>query len=152
MGRPRNAGSCSEVPKVNLLNRGRSCSAAAISTNWWRSRPDPPSRSQSAARNVALDRLNTRLGSTQATTKPDEIVRAARYARVDTLFLGGDEHLWGDFDEVADRIVGHSQAVEGAVDLLDYAARMTLRQGGRVMLVARDALPPPGLPAAILRY
>lgn len=109
-------------------------------------------RKQSEARNVALDRLNTRLGSTQATTKPDEIVRAARYARVDTLFLGGDEHLWGEFDEEADRIVAHSQGVESAVDLLDYAARMTLRQGGRVMLVGREALPPPGLAAAILRY
>ncbi|HEY3908289.1 MAG TPA: hypothetical protein VGM07_00185 [Stellaceae bacterium] len=107
---------------------------------------------QSAARGAALDRLNARLGSAQATTKPDDIVRAARYARIDTLFLCGDEHLWGEFDEGADRIVAHQSAAAGDVDLLDYAALMTLRQGGRVMLVDRPALPPPGLAAAILRY
>jgi hypothetical protein len=105
-----------------------------------------------AARGQALDRLNARLGSAGATTKPDEIVRAARYARIDTLFVDGDEHLWGEFDESADRIVAHQSAVEGSIDLLDYAALMTLRHGGRVVQVAREALPPPGLAAAILRY
>ncbi len=109
-------------------------------------------RKQSAARDAALDRLNTRLGSAQATTKPDDIVRAARYARIDTLFLCGDQHLWGEFDETADRIVAHQSAAPGDIDLLDYAALMTLRQGGRVMLVEPPALPPPGLAAAILRY
>jgi hypothetical protein len=34
-----------------------------------------------------------------------EVVRAARYARVDALLLGGDKHMWGEFDEEADRIV-----------------------------------------------
>jgi hypothetical protein len=29
----------------------------------------------------------------KATTEPDEIVKAVSYARVDTLFLAGDDHL-----------------------------------------------------------
>jgi hypothetical protein len=37
-------------------------------------------------------------------------------------------------------------------DILDFAALMTLRHGGSVILVAREALPPPSLSAAILRY
>lgn len=104
------------------------------------------------ARTAALDRLNIRLGSEEATTKPDNIVRAARYARVDTLFLSGDAQLWGEFDEASDRIIAHQGAGAGRIDLFDYAARMTLRHGGRVVPVAREELPPPGLAAAVLRY
>jgi hypothetical protein len=107
---------------------------------------------QIAARNAALERLNARLSIGKATAKPEEIVKAARYARVDTLFVSGDEHLWGVFDEAEDRVVAHGSAAEDDVDLLDYAALMTLRQGGSVMVVERAALPPPGLSAAILRY
>jgi hypothetical protein len=107
---------------------------------------------QIAARNTALEHLNARLSKGKATTKPEEIVKAARYARVDTLLLSGDEHLWGIFDEVEDRVVAHGSAAEDDVDLLDYASLMTLRNGGSVIVVDRAALPPPGLAAAILRY
>jgi hypothetical protein len=58
----------------------------------------------------------------------------------------------GWFDESEDRIVAHGSAADGDIDLLDFAALITLRQGGSVILVAREALPPPGLSAAILRY
>jgi hypothetical protein len=87
----------------------------------------------------------------KATTKPEEIVKAARCARVDTLFLASDPHLCGWFDETEDRVVAHGSAADGDIDLLDFAALMTLRQGGSVTLVAREALPPPGLSAAVLR-
>ena len=89
------------------------------------------------ARAKALDRLNALLPAGKATTKPEEIVKAARYARVDTLFLTGDGHLWGWFDQSEDRVVAHGAAAEGDIDLLDYAALMTLRQGGSVTLVER---------------
>jgi hypothetical protein len=105
----------------------------------------------SEARAAAVDRLNALLAAGKA-TKPEEIVKAARYARVDTLFLAGDDHLWGWFDESEDRVVAHGSAADGDIDLLDFAALMTLRHGGSVTLVAREALPPPGLSAAILRY
>ncbi len=104
------------------------------------------------ARTAAVDRLNSFLAAGKVTTKPEEIVKAARYARVDTLFLTRDDHLWGSFDESADRVVAHGSAADGDIDLLDFAALMTLRQGGSVTLVAREALPPSGLSAAILRY
>jgi hypothetical protein len=107
---------------------------------------------QIAARNTALERLNARLSTGKASTKPEEIVKAARYARVDTLFLSGDEHLWGIFDEVRDRVEAHCAAAEDDIDLFDYAALMTLRHGGSVIVVDGAALPPPGLSAAILRY
>ena len=97
-------------------------------------------------------RLNALLAAGKAITKPEEIVKAARYARVDILFLGGDDRLWGRFDEAEDRVIAHGSAGNEDIDLLDYAALMTLRQGGSVTLVERTTLPPPGLSAAILRY
>jgi Bacterial archaeo-eukaryotic release factor family 3 len=103
-------------------------------------------------RAAAVDRLNALLAAGKATTKPEEIVKAARYARVDTLFLTGNDHVWGWFDESEDRVVAHGSAADGDIDLLNFAALMTLRQGGSVMLAPREALPPPGLSAAILRY
>jgi stalled ribosome rescue protein Dom34 len=51
---------------------------------------------QVTARNAALERLNARFSIGKATAKPEEIVKAARYARVDTLFVSGDE-LSGEY-------------------------------------------------------
>lgn len=105
-----------------------------------------------AARSAALDRLNASVSAGKATAKPEEIVNAARYARVDALFLTESEPLWGRPDESEERVIAHGSAGEGDIDLLDYAAVMSLRHGGSVMLVERELLPPPGLCAAILRY
>jgi hypothetical protein len=101
----------------------------------------------------AVDRLQSLLGNGgKATTKAEEIVKAARYGRVDRLFLSDGRPLWGRFDEREDRVIAHGDAVEGDDDLLDYAALMTLRQGGNITLVDRTKLPPDGPAAAILRY
>jgi hypothetical protein len=107
-----------------------------------------------AARTEALDRLNALLGARngKATIRLEEIVKAARHSRVDSLFLSGDEHLWGIFDEAQDRVMAHGSPVPGDIDLLDYAAVMTLRQGGQVTLVGGAELPRSARAAAILRY
>jgi hypothetical protein len=107
-----------------------------------------------AVRTEALARLNMLLGSGngKATIRPEEIVKSARYSRLDTLFVSGDEHLWGIFDETQDQVMAHGSPVPGDIDLLDYAAVMTLRQGGHVRLVERAELPPSARAAAILRY
>jgi hypothetical protein len=72
------------------------------------------------ARMAALERLEALLGSGdgKATTRPDAIAKAARYSRIDTLFVTGDEHLWGTFDQANDRVVAHGTPVPGDIDLL----------------------------------
>ena len=105
------------------------------------------------ARGEWLGRLRTLLGNNgKATAQTEEIVKAARYGRVDRLFLCDGQPLWGFFDERDDRVVAHREPADGDDDLLDYAALMTLRQGGNVTLVDRTQLPPTGPAAAILRY
>lgn len=109
---------------------------------------------QETFRADALGRLNGLLGTGngKAATKVEEIVKAARYGRVERLFLSDAEPVWGHFVEAQDRVVAHGTPAKGDDDLLDYAAVMTLRQGGAVTVVERDELPPDGKAAAILRY
>jgi hypothetical protein len=109
-------------------------------------------RKLAEARVAGLDRLNALFGTGRATTNPEEIVTAARYARVDNLFLARDDELWGRVDETEDRIIAHGNAVEGDIDLFNYAAVMTLRHKGTITLVEQRALPRSGRIAAILRY
>jgi stalled ribosome rescue protein Dom34 len=106
------------------------------------------------SRTEALDRFNSLLGTGdgKAATKPEEIVKAARYGRVDTLFVAADDHLWGRFDEAADRVVAHGTAQAEDEDLLDYAAVQTYLQGGAVNVLPKQDLPGNGPIAAILRY
>ena len=106
------------------------------------------------ARAAALDRLRALHGSAdpRAETAVPEIVRAARYARVDTLFLAASGEVWGRFDEAKDQVTVRSTPERGDVDLLDQAAVETLTNGGAVFTVPRDELPLGASAAAILRY
>src|SRR4029079_7034011 len=102
----------------------------------------------------ALGRLNGLLRTVdgKATTNPEEIVKSAHYGRVEQLFLCDSETLWGRFIERKDRAEAHGSPAEGDEELFDYAASMTLRQGGAVTLAERAKLPPNAGAAAILRY
>jgi hypothetical protein len=104
------------------------------------------------SRAAALDRLNALLGTGRATTNPEEIVRAARRAQIDRLFLSGEEQLWGRYDEAEDRLTVRDSPAEGDIELLNDAALMTLRHSGSVTVLAPRALPEGSPAAAILRY
>ncbi len=59
-------------------------------------------------RSKKLDRINALLGNSEAraTIRRTEIVKAACRGRVDALFIVGDKHLWGRFDEAEERGCG----------------------------------------------
>lgn len=107
-----------------------------------------------APREAALARVNTLFGegSPQATMRVEEIVKAARFGRVDTLLLAPGGQLWGRYDEAADTVEAHGSPAPDDVDLLDDAAVHTLLQGGAVHVVAKDELRPGALMQAVLRY
>ena len=85
-------------------------------------------------------------------TAVPEIVKAARYARVDTLFLPDSGQAWGRFDEDRDQVTVRGTPEAGDVDLLDQAGVDTLRNGGAVFIVSREDLPLGAPAAAVLRY
>jgi hypothetical protein len=101
-----------------------------------------------------LERLNALLGSAdaRASLQVGEIVRAACYGRVDTLFVADGATLWGRFDPAADQLVAHDGPRQGDEDRLDYATIETLRHRGHVDLMPKAALPRERPVAAILRY
>jgi hypothetical protein len=80
-----------------------------------------------------------------------EIVPAAYFGRVQTLFVDLDEQCWGTFDSQSSEVVLTDDA-EGSQDLLDYAAVHTLDKGGKVFAVKSDQVPDGGSIAAIFRY
>ena len=103
-------------------------------------------------RDDAIGRLNGLIGTGKAATTPEEIVKAARDGRVELLFLVPGRPVWGQLIEAEDRIIAHDEKARDDDDLLNYAAVMTLRQGGEVMPVEPAQLPQLGPAAAILRY
>ena len=105
-------------------------------------------------RGDAIGRLNGLIGTGngKAATAPEDIVKAARDGRVERLFLLPGRPVWGQLLDDEDRIVARDEKAEDDDDLLNYAAVMTLRQGGDVTMVEPAQLPPPGPAAAILRY
>jgi hypothetical protein len=105
-----------------------------------------------AARDAALGRLAGLRGTGKAAADPAEIVRAAVEGRIDVLFVDCERHCWGQVDAAAGEIVAGDSPAEDNVDLLDYAAVMTLRRGGSVMAVSHEALPASDSAAALLRY
>lgn len=103
---------------------------------------------------AAIDRFNSLYGdgSPRATLEPAEIVKAARWGKVDTLILAEGEHLWGRFDESANEVETHDRPSPLDDDLLDIAAQQTLLNGGEVKIVDRPHVPRGATAAGIMRY
>jgi hypothetical protein len=88
----------------------------------------------------------------RATNDIEEIVSAAYFERVSTLFVDRDAHQWGTFDPESNQVVCHPQKEPGDVDLLDLAAIHTYRNSGTVYAVTAEELPDQGPVAALFRY
>lgn len=106
-----------------------------------------------AARARALEQFHVLLGNNdpRAALKIEDIVRGARFSRVEMLFLAESESLWGHYDEKADEVVVRGTP-NGDTDLLDYAATHTLLHGGHVDLLPKQDMPRGAMAAAIMRF
>lgn len=81
-----------------------------------------------------------------------EIVPAAYYGRVASLFVANDQEQWGSFDPASDTLQIHEPAQPGDEDLLDLAATQTLLHGGSVYAVDQSDMPDEAPLAAVFRY
>jgi hypothetical protein len=89
-------------------------------------------------------------GSSEASTEIKEVVNAAAYGRVETLFVASGVQHWGVYKE--DSVVIHDQFLSGDEDLLDLAATFTINNGGVVYVLPAERVPGDGDLAAIFRY
>lgn len=86
----------------------------------------------------------------------EEIVPAAYFQRVDSLFLLDDAPIWGTFQGEDRQVQIHSDYQPGDKDLMNFAAIHTILNGGTVYELSEDAaaaaLAGASPLAAILRY
>ncbi len=93
------------------------------------------------------------LASTErASSNSSEIVPAAYYGRVASLFVAVDQEQWGSFDPATDTLQIRQQAEPGDEDLLDLAATQTLLHGGSVYAVEQAQMPAEAPLTAVFRY
>ncbi len=92
------------------------------------------------------------VGTERTSNDIREIMPAAYYGRVSSLFVAIDEELWGIFDPTSNTIHVHKEPRFRDDDLLDEAATQTLLHGGSVYAVERTKVPGQALLAAVFRY
>jgi hypothetical protein len=105
------------------------------------------------AQTEALEQFNQQYHQDElASTDVHEIVPAAAYSRIHTLFVPVGEHRWGRYDAQANTVELHDGQAPGTEDLLNYAAVHAFLNGATV-----HALKPANMPngfgvAALFRY
>lgn len=91
-------------------------------------------------------------GSERASNKVDDVVAAAYFERVETLFVDVNRQFWGTFDRASGDVEFHEERQPGDLDLLDYASAHTLTNGGTVYAVNSGEMPTDAAAAAVFRY
>ncbi|MGB3534902.1 MAG: hypothetical protein WBA13_15495 [Microcoleaceae cyanobacterium] len=81
-----------------------------------------------------------------------EIVKAAHFQRIDTLFIAANQQKWGQFDPDENTVNLHSQPQPEDDDLLNLAALQTFLNGGTVYVTESKEVPDEAVAAAIFRY
>lgn len=103
----------------------------------------------------AVDRYHQLIGSeetSKAFSEIEEIVSAAYYQRLDSLFVAVDRHQWGHFDPETNTVEIHDEAQPNDEDLLDFAAVYTFLNGGTVYAEPKEKVPGEVPAAAIARF
>ena len=103
-------------------------------------------------RQDALAQFEEYKDTDRASSNVSDIVPAAYYGRIDSLFIAIDQEQWGTFDPTTSTIHLHETAEPGDEDLLDLAATQTILHGGAVYAAERRIMPDKTLLAALYRY
>lgn len=87
-----------------------------------------------------------------ASTDLREIIPAAVFSRVDTLFVPIGAYQWGSYDRDANTVTLHDKQESGDVDLYDLAAVQTFLNGGNVQALRTENMPVEEGLAATFRF
>lgn len=105
-------------------------------------------------REAAVERFRqlSGAGSPLASTEVNDIVAAAYYGRVESLFARLGAHQWGRFDTETGEVELQPEATADNEDLLDMAAVQAYLNSGAVYVVPAEQMPGWQPLAAIFRY
>jgi hypothetical protein len=105
------------------------------------------------AREDAVNRYRQLADKGLSSNKLADVLSAAHFARVDTLFVVNGAQQFGIYDSQTNRLEVHTESRPGNSDLLDEAATQTVLNGGTVYVVPLEEMPDPiGMVNAIFRY
>lgn len=105
-----------------------------------------------SGRQNAAAQYNNLKGTNQTSHDLADIVAAARYGRVDTIFVSPDHTRWGTLDEETGE-VDITDTPGSGVELTNYAVQQTLLNSGKAYLFSGSEMPEMNAPAAaIFRY
>jgi hypothetical protein len=83
---------------------------------------------------------------------PDDVIPAAHYKQVWHLFVQKDQHIWGTFDEMKNKLTIHETQEDADECLVDKAVIKTLLNAGEVHVLPKDKMPGGSVIAALMRY
>lgn len=104
------------------------------------------------AQQEVVNRYQELAGTGQTANNIEEVVSAAYYQRVDSLFVAVGLQQWGLFNPDANKVYLHQEQETSDGDLMDFAAIHTLLNGGTVYAVEPKAVPGDAPLAAVFRY
>lgn len=100
----------------------------------------------------AMAKYSRLAGTGLASGDVREIVPAAYFGRVESVFLPVGKQVWGSFDPQNSEVDHHEEAKPGDQDLLDLVAIQTFINGGAVYVVEPEQITNNQLAAAVFRY
>jgi Bacterial archaeo-eukaryotic release factor family 7 len=105
-----------------------------------------------AVQDEAVAYYQANLGTGKTANSIQEVVPAAYYQRIESLFVPVGDQKWGMFNPETSNLQMHPQPEPGDEDLMDLAAIHTILNGGTVYAVAPEQVPGDAQVAAVLRY
>ena len=106
----------------------------------------------SKKRKAEIARYEEMRGTGLAIDDAEDIARAAREGRIDTLFLETGCRQWGHIDSESQTVELHAKRQIGDADLTDFAAVHTYLKNGKVISAPSDEISGIEGCAALLRY
>ncbi|NQU42895.1 hypothetical protein HQ520_06385 [bacterium] len=105
-------------------------------------------------RQEALDRYQvlSGRGDKRAASHLEDVVAAATFQQIESLFVPAGTEIWGTFDPESRHVKFHPTRQPGDDDLLDLAVAHTLRNAGTAYNLPAENVPGHGAMAAILRF
>jgi hypothetical protein len=101
----------------------------------------------------ALEQYGNKSATPLTSCNFDDVIPAAYYGRVDTLFVRKNSELWGTFDEQESVLHIHPTRQEDDESMIDKVIMKTITNGGMVYEVDEEEMPVKGTNmAALMRY
>ncbi len=91
-------------------------------------------------------------GNEKAANDSIQIIQAAFYGRIETLFAALGQQMWGRFDPETGTVELHQEKERGDGDLLNAAVIQTMINGGTVYVARPEEMPDRNILAAVYRY